>query len=99
MALTTEQQAQVDLQAAINDLTTAQQTVLENLRQENVLASQAAIHSAQVELQAKQTKLEAIRLAQQTLVENARSKPVDTRDISASDITTFASELVAYINA
>ena len=73
MALTTEQQGQVDVANAT-----------ENVR-----------HANHMELQSKQAKLEAIRLAQQTLVENARSKPVDNRDVTASDIITFANTLVA----
>lgn len=60
---------------------------LENARMANHLA-----------LESKRAKLEAVRLAQQTLVENSRNKPVDSRDISASDITAYANTLVAYIN-
>jgi hypothetical protein len=50
-------------------------------------------------LQTKQAKLEAVRLAQQTLIENARSKAVDSRDVAAADIVAFAGTLVAYIDA
>jgi len=77
MALTPEQQAQVDIQVEV-----------ENARHANQMAAQA-----------KQAKLEAVRLAQQTLIENARSKAVDSRDVAAADITAFASTLVAYIDA
>jgi hypothetical protein len=77
MALTTEQQAQVDISDAID----------------------ATRHANQMALQAKQAKLEAVRLAQQTLIENARSKAVDSRDVAAADITAFAQTLVAYIDA
>jgi len=76
MALTAEQQAQVDIQLA-----------LENVR-----------HANQMQAEALRTKLEAVRLAQQTLVENSRNKPVDTRDITATDITAYANSLVSYIN-
>jgi hypothetical protein len=58
-----------------------------------------ARHANQMAMQAKQAKLEAVRLAKETLIENARSKPVDARDITASDITAFASALEAYVNA
>jgi hypothetical protein len=58
-----------------------------------------ARHANQMAAQAKQAKLEAVRLAKETLVENARSKPVDARDISAADITAFAAALEAYVNA
>jgi hypothetical protein len=73
MALTADQQFQIDL---------------ENARHANQMAAQA-----------KQAKLEAVRLAKETLVENARSKPVDTREVTAADITAFAATLEAYVNA
>ena len=73
MALTAEQQFQLDL---------------ENARSANQMA-----------IQAKQAKLEAVRLAKETLIENARSKPVDARDVTAADITAFAAALEAHINA
>jgi hypothetical protein len=77
MVLTADQQAQVDIQMA-----------LENAR-----------HQQAVQLEAKRAKLEAIRLAKETLLENARSKPVDGRDVTAADITSFAQTLVSYIDS
>ena len=77
MALTTEQQSQLELSDAI----------------------EASRHANQMALQGKQTKLEAIRLAKETLLENARSKPVDSREVTAADITAFANALIASINA
>lgn len=77
MALTVDQQAQADIQIAV-----------ENAR-----------HANQMAMQAKQAKLEAVRLAKEALIENARSKPVDSRDVSAADITAFAQALVSYIDA
>ena len=77
MALTAEQQAQVDIQNAT-----------ENAR-----------HANQMVFQAKQAKLEAVRMAKETLLENARSKSVDARDVSAADITTFAEVLNTYVNS
>ena len=47
---------------------------------------------------AKRAKLEAVRIAKEVLLENARTKPVDARDISAADITAFADSLVTYVN-
>ena len=58
-----------------------------------------ARHANQMAVQAKQAKLEAVRLAKETLIENARSKPVDARDVTAADITAFAQTLVSYIDA
>jgi hypothetical protein len=77
MALTAEQQAQIDIQLA-----------LEDVRNANQLAADA-----------KRTKMEAVRLAKEVLIENARSKPADAREVAAADITTFAQSLVAYVNA
>lgn len=45
----------------------------------------------------RQVRLEAIRIAKETLIENARSKSVDERDIAASDITNFADTIVSYV--
>jgi len=88
MALTAEQQAQVDVQVAIQNAQSAAQIAAENAR-----------HANQMALQAKQAKLESLRIAQQTLVENSRNKPVDERDITAADITAYANTLVAYVNS
>ena len=63
------------------------------------IAVENARHANQLEMQVKQAKLEAIRLAKETLIENARSKPADARDVTATDITAFANALVASINA
>jgi hypothetical protein len=81
MALTTEQQASVDMAIAI-----------EAARAEGQATAQAIAD-------AKRTKLEALRLAKEVLIENARYKSVDSRDVSASDITTFATTLNTYINS
>lgn len=84
MALTIEQQAQLEFSAALQELTATQD---------------AARRASETAAQAKQAKLEAIRLAKEVLIENARSKSVDARDVAAADITAFADTLVAYVNA
>lgn len=88
MALTAEQQSQLDFQIASSAVGQEQQVALENLRAANQTAAQS-----------KQAKLEAVRLAKEVLIENARSKAVDSRDVAAADITAFAGTLVAYIDA
>lgn len=75
MPLTEEQQAQVDIQLAV-----------ENAR-----------HNNQITLLTKQAKLETVRLAKETLIENARSLPVDSREVTAANITAFASILETFI--
>ncbi len=77
MAFTTDQQAQLDIQLAVEADRFAKQTALE----------------------AKRAKLEALRMAKETLAENNRSKPADSREVTAADITTFADALITYVNA
>ena len=76
MALTAEQQADVDFNEA----------------------REAGRRAHEQAMEARRAKLEAVRLAKETLIENARSKPVDSRDVSAADIQAFAQTLVSYIN-
>lgn len=63
------------------------------------LTLENARHANHMEAESRRVKLETIRLAKETLIENARSKPVDSRDVTASDITAFASVLESHINA
>ena len=62
-------------------------------------ASEAGRRAHEMTMESRRAKLEAIRLAKETLIENARSKPVDSRDVTPADITAFANALVASINA
>ena len=77
MALTAEQQAQVDIQIAVATDNYQRQAVLE----------------------AKRAKLDLVRTAKETLVENARNRNVGEREISAEDITSFATTLENYVNS
>jgi hypothetical protein len=78
MALTPEQQAQLDMQNAVED---------------NRSANQAAI-------EAKRAKLETLRMAKEILVENRRTKAAaDAVDISATAITSLASDLNTFVNS
>jgi len=52
----------------------------------------------QQDAQRAAARMEAVKLAKETLIENARSKPVGERDITAADITAFADTLVNYMN-
>lgn len=76
MALTAEQQSQIDLQNAMD----------------------AGRRAHEIAMEQRRARLEMIRLAKETLIENARSKPVDSRDVTASEITTFANVLNTYVN-
>lgn len=66
--------------------------------QQEQIEMQTALEAIRTQSDNKMRRLEAVRLAKETLIENARSKPVDARDVSASDITSFADTLVSYIN-
>jgi hypothetical protein len=99
MALTTDQQSDLDFQLALATASAEREVTNDARRQTNQLEADAARAAQQAGLQAKQAKLEAVRLAKEVLIENARSKPVDSRDVSAAEITAFAETLVAYVNA
>ena len=78
MALTDEQQQEVDKQNAIED--------------------NRASNMASQEL--KITKLETLRMAKEVLVENRRTQAAsDATDITASAVTTLATELNNFINS
>lgn len=43
-------------------------------------------------------KMDLVRIAKETLVENDRSKPADERGVSAADITAYADTLFTYVS-
>ena len=47
----------------------------------------------------KRARLEAVRLAKEVLIENARNKPMEDREVSADEITAFAETLITYVDA
>jgi hypothetical protein len=65
------------------------------------LASQQETEEArrthEANMDKRRAKLELIRLAKETLIENARNKPVEESAVSAADITAFAQELTNYV--
>ena len=61
-------------------------------------AREAGRRAHELAMEARRTKLETIRLAKETLIENARSQPVDAREVTAAAITAFASALETHIN-
>jgi hypothetical protein len=67
--------------------------------QQDQIEFSAALAQANAVTETKRARLEAVRLAKETLIENARSKAVGERDVTAADITTFAAALTAYIDA
>jgi hypothetical protein len=45
----------------------------------------------------RRVKLELLRMARDTLVENARNKPAEEAGVTAAEITAFAQELTNYV--
>lgn len=88
MAFTEEQIVQLDFIVAQQNVISQTQITQENLRRENELF-----------MDRRRVTLECIRLAKETLIESARYKSVDDRDISAANIVSFANELVSVIDS
>ena len=63
----------------------------------NQLETEKLRHTNQMAAEARRNRLEAIRLAKETLIENARNKPADEAVITAAEITAFAQELANYV--
>jgi hypothetical protein len=62
------------------------------------MAVEDARHTYSLEMHAKASKLEAVRMAKEVMVENSRSLPADERAVGAESITAYAATLLAYIN-
>ena len=63
----------------------------------NQLETENLRHANQMAVEARRSRLEVIRLAKETLIENARNKPVEESAVSAADIIVFAQELTNYV--
>lgn len=76
-------------------LTAEQQAVVD---QQNAIEDNRAANQASA--QAKQVKLEMVRMAKEILVENRRTQAAaDAADITASAVTTLATDLTAFVNS
>lgn len=83
MALTTEQQAEIQLEVD-----------RQKFKQDAEI--EAGIYISPAEL--VRNRMELVRIAKEVLAENERAKPVDERGLDANAITTFASTLASYVN-
>ena len=74
----------------------------------SLTAEQQAQHDAQVSLEAtrhtnqlaimrESSRLDLIRISKEVLVENARIKPVEDREVSDADIIAYAEKLAEYV--
>ena len=64
---------------------------------DRAIAIDNARHANNMEVETMRIKLESVRLAKETLIENSRNKPIDSREVSANDIKNFADTLVNYV--
>lgn len=87
MPISEELQAQLDSQIQLENTRHNNLTALEKERQLNVS-----------EVEKRRTRMEALRMAKDVLIENARSKPVDSREVTVGDITNFADSIMNYVN-
>jgi len=79
-------------------LTTEQQEMLD-AQQANALALETFRATNQTASAARLAKIEAVRMAKDVLMENNRSKPADSRELSSAEITSFATALLTFIDA
>ena len=95
MALTAEQQAEIQLEID------KQKFRLDAEITAGIAAKEAqrdaARRSQDIANEQRRNKMELVRLAKEVLIENNRSKPVDSRDLSADDITAYAQSLLIYV--
>ena len=70
--------------------------------QKNTIAFNRAVYEVQNESAVAQEtarkRLDAVRLAKETLIENKRSLPADQREVTTAEITAFADTLLDYVN-
>lgn len=96
MALTAEQQSEIQLEID------KQKFRLDAEITAGIAAKEAqrdaARRSQDIANEQRRNKMELVRLAKEVLIENNRSKPVDSRDLSADDITAFAQSLLNYVD-
>ena len=88
MALTPEQQANVEIQIAVD-----------NARHNNLVALEERRSRNEAENESKRRKLESVRMAKDVLLENSRSKPVDSREVTVDDIISFAQTIENYVKS
>ena len=66
--------------------------------QQNTIEFQAAQDTARLPMEQMRIRLELVRMAKEALIETARSKPVEERDVTAADVVSFATTLNNYVN-
>jgi hypothetical protein len=62
-------------------------------------ANEAARREHEKDMESRRAKLELLRMAKETLVENARNKPIEESEVTATAIVAFANELASQLGA
>jgi hypothetical protein len=70
----------------------------DNIRLEHEKEIETSRRQHEKDMETRRIKLEMVKVSTETLTDNAKSKPVTERQITAEDIKTLADELVQYIN-
>ena len=71
------------------EIMTAQQQYQQDL--------EASRRTHETEMNNRRSRLELVRIAKETLIENARNKPASEAVVTAEEITAFANELINYV--
>jgi len=87
MALTTDQEQQIEFLIAQTNATQSSTLQAEQERREH-----------EIQMEARRTKLELLRTAKEALTENKKNLPVSERQITEADIISFAETLHEFIN-
>jgi len=115
MALTPQQEAELNFQKAMEDVRNENIKILEKARidaqklataahetqrAENLAAHEAQRAANQAAEEAQRAKLEMVRMAKEILVENRRTKtPAEAADITPEAVSALATELALAMNS
>lgn len=99
ITLTEEQNVLQKYTCDLNNNLESQRLELQKTIELDKLAQQKTINDENKALEAQKIKLESVKIAKEILLENARSKPVGEKDVSVSDVMTFANSLDTFINS
>jgi ATP-dependent protease HslVU (ClpYQ) ATPase subunit len=98
MALTAEQQAEIQLEIDKQKFRLDAEIAAGIAAKEAQRDAARRLQGSQdIANEQRRNKMELVRLAKEVLIENNRSKPVDSRDLSADDITAYAQSLLIYV--
>jgi hypothetical protein len=74
----------------------SQQNHKDQMDHQQLMEENRRTHERDMEI--RRVKLDMIKIASDILTENARSKPVAEREVSAENIKTFAEQLIQYVD-